>query len=176
MKKRNLPVGLFNGTVATSNGLFQISDIDIDTAKNHIRNNGFISAIGHQATADIMSDLLGMDIPMNRIQFHQEIGKLVIVFKLNERPDVILTYTKPGKTIAFIGSSGVGKSTLINRLIGQDILATKQIREDDDKSRHVTTHRHELALGCKYKKCAHSNEPGCAIRQAFKQIKCNKER
>ena len=43
--------------------------------------------------------------------------------------DVIRNYTLPGKTIAFIGSSGVGKSTLINRLMGQDILAvSKSVR------------------------------------------------
>ncbi len=60
--------------------------------------------------------------------------------------DMIQRYIQPGKTIAFIGSSGVGKSTLINRLMGQDILATKQIREDDDRGRHATTHRQLLLL------------------------------
>ena len=51
-----------------------------------------------------------------------------------------------GKTVAFIGSSGVGKSTLINRLMGQDVLAAKAIRQDDDKGRHTTTHRQLLRL------------------------------
>ena len=51
------------------------------------------------------------------------------------------TYVKEGKTIAFIGSSGVGKSTLINRLMGREVMYTKEIRDDDDKGRHTTTHR-----------------------------------
>ncbi len=55
-------------------------------------------------------------------------------------------YIEQGKTIAFIGSSGVGKSTLINRLMGKEILVTKNIREGDDKGRHTTTHRQLLIL------------------------------
>lgn len=54
-------------------------------------------------------------------------------------------YVKTGKTIAFIGSSGVGKSTLINRLMGNDVMETKEIREDD-RGRHTTTHRQLLVL------------------------------
>lgn len=56
----------------------------------------------------------------------------------------ILQYIVPGQTVAFIGSSGVGKSTLINRLLGEEIQETKEIRKDD-KGRHATTSR-ELKL------------------------------
>jgi len=47
----------------------------------------------------------------------------------------------PGQTIAFVGSSGVGKSTLTNSLLDQSDIATQEIREDDAKGRHTTTHR-----------------------------------
>jgi len=86
LHKKLLPVALFNGTVATTTGLYKISDIDLAQAKKMVAERGFVSAIGHEATAEIMSDLFGENIPMNRIQFHQEIGQPAIAFKLNERP------------------------------------------------------------------------------------------
>lgn len=52
----------------------------------------------------------------------------------------------PTKTHAFVGSSGVGKSTLINRLLGDDAIATSEVREGDDKGRHTTTRREILQL------------------------------
>jgi ribosome biogenesis GTPase len=60
--------------------------------------------------------------------------------------DPVRKYIQPGKTIACIGSSGVGKSTLINCLAGKELLATKEIREDDDKGRHTTTYRQLILL------------------------------
>jgi len=54
-------------------------------------------------------------------------------------------YLLPGRTIALLGSSGVGKSTLINHLAGRQLLRTASVREKDGKGRHTTTHR-ELVL------------------------------
>ena len=54
-------------------------------------------------------------------------------------------YLVEGKTFAFVGSSGVGKSTLINKLLGEDRLETNGLR-NDDKGRHTTTHREMLFL------------------------------
>lgn len=50
-------------------------------------------------------------------------------------------WCQPGHTISLLGSSGVGKSTLINSLAGDLLQHTKAIREDDAKGRHTTTHR-----------------------------------
>ena len=57
----------------------------------------------------------------------------------------LLPYLQNGMTASFIGSSGVGKSTLINRLMGEDLLSTSTIRQDD-KGRHTTTRRELLVL------------------------------
>lgn len=54
-------------------------------------------------------------------------------------------YIKPGKTVAFIGSSGVGKSTLVNRLYGESLLEINGLR-NDDKGRHTTTRRELIVL------------------------------
>lgn len=59
--------------------------------------------------------------------------------------DGLLGHVRPGETCVLIGSSGVGKSTLVNAFLGKDRMATQAIREADDHGRHTTSHR-ELVL------------------------------
>lgn len=60
--------------------------------------------------------------------------------------DALAEYLKPRKTIVFLGSSGVGKSSLVNALAGDELMTVKEIREDDSRGRHTTTHRQLIML------------------------------
>ncbi len=59
--------------------------------------------------------------------------------------DALLAQVGRGETCVLIGSSGVGKSTLVNAFLGEDRMATNAIRHGDDQGRHTTSHR-ELFL------------------------------
>ena len=70
-----------------------------------------------------------------------DVGIFAVSAKTGYGLDTLSEYLKPRKTIVFLGSSGVGKSSLLNAIAGEDIMAVKEIREDDSKGRHTTTHR-----------------------------------
>ena len=58
--------------------------------------------------------------------------------------DAVATYVRTGQTVALLGSSGVGKSTIINRLLGADQQRTQPVRKRDSRGRHTTVHRELL--------------------------------
>lgn len=60
--------------------------------------------------------------------------------------DQLKAYISDGITVAFIGSSGVGKSSLVNRLLGESQFKTGEVREDDSRGRHTTSHRELVVL------------------------------
>ncbi|QFP75687.1 ribosome small subunit-dependent GTPase A [Deinococcus sp. AJ005] len=115
--------------------------------------------------------------------------------------DGVRALLTPGVTLALIGSSGVGKSTLTNALLGRPAAPTGEVRASDQQGRHTTTSRtlyavpgggllidnpglrdiavwdadaagfedlEALATQCRFRKCTHTTEPGCAVQAAVR--------
>ena len=81
-----LPVAILNTSIVTSDGVYVRKTINLDEAKALVAGE-FISYVGHPSTCEIMSSLLGVEVPMNRSQFTQGAGQTALVFKLNGRPE-----------------------------------------------------------------------------------------
>lgn len=76
---------IMNTSIIPNDGLFSLVTINADEAKKWAQNNDWVSAVGHPGTAEVMTTLLGVDIPPNRIQVTFEVGDEALVFKLDCR-------------------------------------------------------------------------------------------
>ncbi|MBX7150504.1 ribosome small subunit-dependent GTPase A [bacterium] len=94
--------------------------------------------------ADIATDL------NNQIQSIEAIASAIPVITLSatndDTPSRFNSWLRPNETAVFMGSSGVGKSTIINALIGHDHLKTQEVRVADSRGKHTTTHRELIKL------------------------------
>ena len=70
----------------------------------------------------------------------------VVSCRIPESIEVLRQYLGHGQTGALLGSSGVGKSTIVNRLVGHDLLRTQDVRESDSRGRHTSTARQLVRL------------------------------
>lgn len=96
------------------------------------------------------ADLLAKEeLELIKTDIKRRFHKVKIIFFSNfAKKDLerIISHLIPGKTYCLVGSSGVGKSTLINNLIGEEVLTTRKVRESDSKGRHTTTNRQLFVL------------------------------
>jgi ribosome biogenesis GTPase len=66
--------------------------------------------------------------------------------RTSEGMEALTQFLGPGRTVALLGSSGVGKSTIVNHLLGEERFRTHDVREHDSRGRHTTTHRELVVL------------------------------
>ncbi len=78
---------ILNTSILTSYGEYSYKGSSIEEVKELIADIPFESAIGHASTAQIISELLGIDCPVNRVQFSYVENESAIIFKLNGRPE-----------------------------------------------------------------------------------------
>ena len=104
---------------------------------------------GIQPVAVLTKADLCEDVESLKMQFKQMLPQIkvhAVSALTGDGMDELNEYLQPGITIAFLGSSGVGKSTLVNALAGTEVMKTGGIREKDAKGRHTTTYRNMIEL------------------------------
>ncbi|MDD1780994.1 ribosome small subunit-dependent GTPase A [Enterovibrio sp. ZSDZ35] len=113
-------------------------------------------------------DLVDEDTMYDRKQSVEALSPMLYVEAVNGLDagtiDALKPWLKTGKTLVVMGSSGVGKSTLVNTLVGDDVQATGGIRESDSKGRHTTTSR---SLHCLPSGAVLLDTPGMRELQIF---------
>lgn len=133
--------------------LFVVSSLNQDFNLNRIERYLALANESDVEPVIVLTKLDTCEAPEEYIDRAHELGDMLEVVAVNSLDhasvEQLLPWCQSGKTVAFLGSSGVGKSTLINTLLGHGVQRTQSIREDDAKGRHTTTGRslHMLPSG-----------------------------
>ena len=131
--------------VANFDYVFILTSLNEDYSLNRIARYVSVTLEGGGIPVAILTKA---DLCPDVTPFLQEVGALsekVRVHAISTHTgfglEALQDYFQPGVTIALLGSSGVGKSTLMNKLLGKKVMKTSSIREKDGKGRHTTTAR-----------------------------------
>jgi hypothetical protein len=80
------PIGILNTSIVTADGEYTLATITTEEARALVADATIDSAVGHVATAELLSELLGVEVPVNRQLFIQQPGQRALVLKLDSRP------------------------------------------------------------------------------------------
>ena len=94
--------------------------------------------------ADLCEDIEGALAEV--MQLSGDAPVLALSCRSRQGFDALSPYLQPGRTVAFLGSSGVGKSTIINGLLGREKQRTHAVRDADGRGRHTTSHRELIVM------------------------------
>ena len=89
-----MSIYILNTSILPNAGDYSLHPISVEKARELLSNNSWVSAVGHKATAEILSMLMGISIPVNRIPISMEVGDSALVFKLKQRlPEGVIIST-----------------------------------------------------------------------------------
>lgn len=79
------PLAILNTSIATEDGAYSLRTVSAAEARSIIKDREILSAVGHESAAAALSEVLGVEVPVNRIQFAQQPGQIALVFNLRGR-------------------------------------------------------------------------------------------
>lgn len=83
-----MQLAILNTSILTTDGEYRLRTISLDEALKLVESaEGLDSAVGHASTAQMLTELLGMEVPVNRQLFSQKVGQQALVFKMMGRPE-----------------------------------------------------------------------------------------
>ena len=129
---------------------FVVGGLDGDFNPNRIER--YVTAVWESGAnpvivlnkADLCADIVARVAAVEAIAF--AVPVLPVSATRNQGMDLVYRHINTGKTAVFLGSSGVGKSTIINSLLGDSRQQVQTVREDDSRGRHTTTYRELISL------------------------------
>lgn len=139
--------------IATNvNSAFIVQSVNRDFSVNRLERYVLVCQQAAVAPVIVLSkiDLISEEeLTAIELQISSRFPKIQIISVSNEIENgyaVVEKLIEPGKTYCLLGSSGVGKSTILNALLGEEKMATKEISEAIDRGKHTTTHRELVAI------------------------------
>ena len=135
---------------ANADSIFLVCGLDRDFNLRRIERALVLAAESGAEPVVVLTKADLCDDPGARMAEVREIAPVVAIHVVSsitgDGLPGLSPYVVPGRTVALIGSSGVGKSTLVNRLLGSEAQATAQVSAHDGRGRHTTTRRELIAL------------------------------